>query len=101
MSISAIVVTYKQIELTLAALASLDRQTLPVDEIIVVDNDPERSAAAPLRAAPPEIVVLEEDNIGYSAACSRAAAVASGEWLFCLTPDAEAAPDCLEQLLST
>lgn len=99
MTVSAIVITYRQIELTLAALGSLDRQTVPVDEMIVVDNDPERSAAQPLRAAHPGIVVLEEDNIGYAPACNRAASVASGDWLFFLNPDAEAAPDCLERLL--
>jgi GT2 family glycosyltransferase len=100
MSVSAIIVTYKQIELTLAALASLERQTVAVDQVIVVDNDPARSAAAPLRAVHPELVILEEDNIGYAPACNRAAAVATGDWLFFLNPDAEAAPDCLEQLLA-
>ncbi|HEX4719624.1 MAG TPA: glycosyltransferase family 2 protein [Thermoleophilaceae bacterium] len=100
MSVSAIIVTYKQIELTLAAIASLERQTVPVDQVIVVDNDPARSAAAPLGAAHRELVVLEEDNIGYAPACNRGAAVASGDWLFFLNPDAEAAPDCLEQLLA-
>jgi GT2 family glycosyltransferase len=100
-SVSAIIVTYRQNELTLAALRSLAQQTTPVDQVIVVDNDPARSAAAPLRAEYPDLVVLEHDNIGYAPACNRAAAIATGDWLFFLNPDAEAAPDCLEQLLST
>lgn len=100
MSVSAIVVTYRQNELTLAALRSLEQQSVAVDQVIVVDNDPARSAAGPLRAAHPDILVLEEDNIGYAPACNRAAAVATGDWLFFLNPDAEAAPDCLERLLA-
>jgi len=100
MTVTAIVITHKQIEFTLAALASLEQQTVPIEQVIVVDNDRERSAAAPLRAAYPETTILEEDNIGYAPACNRAAAIASGDWLFFLNPDAEAAPDCLEQLLA-
>jgi GT2 family glycosyltransferase len=100
MSVTAIIVTYKQIELTLAALASLEQQSVPVEQVIVVDNDPARTAAGPLLAAHPDLVILEEDNPGYAPACNRAAAVASGDWLFFLNPDAEAAPDCLEHLLA-
>lgn len=98
-SVTAIVVTYRQVELTLAALASLEQQTVPPREIIVVDNDPAHSAREPLRAAHPNVRLLHEDNIGYAPACNRAAAIASGDWLFFLNPDAEAEPDCLERLL--
>ena len=98
-SVSAIVVTYRQVELTLAAVASLKRQTVPPREIIVVDNDPAHSAREPLLAAHPDVRLLNEDNIGYAPACNRAAALASGDWLFFLNPDAEAESDCLERLL--
>jgi GT2 family glycosyltransferase len=43
--------------------------------------------------------MLHEDNVGYAPACNRGAAVAGGEWLFFLNPDAVAEPGCLEMLL--
>jgi GT2 family glycosyltransferase len=98
--VSAIVVTYRQVELTLAALASLEAQSRPFDELIVVDNDPEHSAREPVLAAHPGARVLNEQNIGYAPACNRGAAVATGDALFFLNPDAEAEPDCLERLLA-
>jgi len=98
--VSAIVVTYRQVGLTLDALASLAGQSHPPDEVIVVDNDPEGSALAPIRAAHPDVRVLRADNVGYAPACNRAAAEAVGDWLFFLNPDAAAEPDCLETLLT-
>jgi len=98
-TVSAVVVTYKEIELTLEAVASLKAQTVPIEEIIVVDNDPGFSIAGPMRAAHPEVRLLNEDNVGYAPACNRGAAVASGRWLFFLNPDAAAAPDCVQRLL--
>lgn len=91
--------TYKEVELTLAAIASLKRSTVPVQEIVVVDNDPAHSARAPIAEAHPDVRVLNEQNIGYAPACNVGAAHATGEWLFFLNPDAEADADCLERLL--
>jgi GT2 family glycosyltransferase len=98
--VSAVVVTYKEVELTLAAIASLKAQTVPVAEIVVVDNDPAGSARAPLLAAHPDLILLGADNVGYAPACDLGAAAASGDWLFFLNPDAAADPDVLEQLLA-
>ena len=98
-AVSAVIVTYKEIELTLAAVASLKRQTVPVFEVIVVDNDPAGSVRAPMRRAHPDVTVLHADNVGYAAGCNLGAGVASGDWLFFLNPDAAADPDCLEKLL--
>ena len=97
--VSAIVVTYKEIELTLEAIASLEAQTVPVHQIIVVDNDPEHSAREPIAAAHPAVEILNADNVGYSPACNLGAAIATGDFLFFLNPDAAADPDCLERLL--
>jgi len=99
-SVSAVIVTYHEIELTIAAVASLKAQSVPVREIVVVDNDPDHSIREPMAAAHPDVRLLNEDNIGYAPACNRGAAVTSGEWLFFLNPDAAAAPDCLQRLLA-
>ena len=97
--VSAIVVTYNEVELTLEAIASLKAQTVPVHEIIVVDNDPGHSAKVPLSAAHPDVRLLNADNVGYAPACNLGAAIAEGDQLFFLNPDAAADPDCVEKLL--
>ncbi len=99
-SVTAVIVTYREVELTLAAVASLKAQSVRVGEIVVVDNDPDHSIREPMAAAHPDVRLLNEDNIGYAPACNRGAATASGRWLFFLNPDAAAAPDCLERLLA-
>ncbi len=100
LSVSAVVVTYREVALTLEAVASLKAQSVPLEQIVVVDNDPEHSVREPMQAAHPDVRLLNEDNIGYAPACNRGAAASSGEWLFFLNPDAAAAPDCLERLLA-
>ena len=72
---------------------------MPVDEVIVVDNDPERSAAGPVARAHPDARLLALDNPGHAVACNRAAERAEGELLLFLDPDAALEPDALERLL--
>ena len=98
-SVTAIVVTYKEVELTLAAVASLKRQTVGIEQIIVVDNDPEQSVRPAMIRDHPDVRLLHADNVGYAPACNLAAAEARGDWLFFLNPDAEADSDCVERLL--
>lgn len=97
--VSAVIVTYKEIDLTLEAIASLKGQTVPVEQIIVVDNDPAHSARDPLLEAHPDLVMLNADNVGYAPACNIGARHAHGDWLFFLNPDAAADADCVERLL--
>jgi GT2 family glycosyltransferase len=95
--VTAVVVTYKEPELGRPAIASLERQTQPPAEVLVVANDPEASgfeSSLPLR------VLRPGDNLGYPSSCNVAAAEATQPWLFFLNPDSEAAPDCLERLLA-
>ncbi len=99
-AVTAVVVTYKEVELTLAAIASLKAQTVPVAQIVVVDNDPAHSAREPIADAHPDVVLLNADNVGYAPACNLGSRLATGDWLFFLNPDAEAAPDCVERLLA-
>lgn len=98
--IGAVVVTYREVPLTLEAIASLKRQTAPVAEIVVVDNDPERSMREPLAAAYPDVELLELDNPGHAVGCNRGAERLSADVLVFLDPDAVLAPDALERLLA-
>ena len=98
--VSAVIVTYREVELTLEAVASLKRQTAPVGEIVVVENDPERSIEAPLAREHPDVRLLCLDNPGHAVACNRGAELASGDVLVFLDPDASLAPDALERMLA-
>jgi GT2 family glycosyltransferase len=99
-SVSAVVVTFREVELTLQAVASLKAQSVPVAEIVVVDNDPERSIEAPLRAQHPDVRLLALENPGHAVACNRGAQAAGGEVLCFLDPDAALAPDALARMLA-
>ena len=95
--VTAVVVTYREPELGRPAIASLERQTQPPAELLVVANDPE---AGGFESSIPMRVLHPGGNLGYPNSCNVAAAAASQPWLFFLNPDAEAAPDCLERLLA-
>ena len=99
-SVSAVVVTYREVELTLQAIASLKRQTTPVHEIIVVDNDPDGTMREPLAREHPEVTLLALDNPGHAVACNRGAELATGAVLVFLDPDAALAADALERMLA-
>jgi GT2 family glycosyltransferase len=99
-SVSAIVVTYREVALTLEAVASVKRQTAPVEQIVVVDNDPDGSMREPLAREHPDVTLLALDNPGHAVACNRAAELATGDVLVFLDPDAALAPDALERMLA-
>src|SRR5829696_1428513 len=86
--LSAIVVTYRTPAEVAAAVASLRAQTLPPDEIVIVDN------GAPDGAPLPQLPKLEgvrierpPTNLGYSAGCNLGARSASGDDLLILNAD--------------
>jgi GT2 family glycosyltransferase len=95
--VTAVVVTYREPELGRPAIASLERQTEPPAELLVVANDPE---ARGFESSLPMRVLRPGGNLGYPNSCNVAAAEATQPWLFFLNPDSEAAPDCLERLLA-
>src|SRR3954470_4576466 len=94
--VTAIVVTYREPELGRPAIASLERQTTPPAELLVIANDPE---ARGFGSSLPTRVIHTGGNLGYPGSCNVAAEQAGQPWLFFLNPDSEAAPDCLERLL--
>jgi GT2 family glycosyltransferase len=69
-------------------------------DIVVVDNGSVDGTPAAIRSEFAEVRVVEAgENIGFGAANNRAAALASGEWLFLLNPDTTVVPGALEALL--
>jgi GT2 family glycosyltransferase len=92
------VVTYREPERGRSAIESLERQTCPPAELLVVENDPD--GRGEFESSLPMRVLHTGANLGYPAACNVAASEAAHPWLFFLNPDSEAAPDCLERLLA-
>jgi GT2 family glycosyltransferase len=97
--VTAVVVTYREAELGRPAIASLERQTVPPAELLVVANDPDVSDDT-FQSSLPMRVLRPGANLGYPNSCNVAAGEAAQPWLFFLNPDSEAAPDCLERLLA-
>src|SRR5829696_10286450 len=86
--LSAIIVSYRTPEEVAAAVASLRAQTLPPDEIVIVDN------GAPDGYPLPELSELESvrierttANLGYGAGCNLGVRTASGDELLILNAD--------------
>jgi GT2 family glycosyltransferase len=84
-----------------AAVASLRSQTLAPSQIVCVDQSVDGRFHERLSGAEGVEVIRPTHNLGYSSACNLAARAADGEYLLFLNPDAEADPDCVEQLVST
>jgi hypothetical protein len=78
-----------------ALLAELDRQRIPGDEVIVVDN----RGSAQLRDHPTvDRLLASPRNLGFAGGVNLAARHATGDALLLLNPDAVPEPGCLEHL---
>jgi GT2 family glycosyltransferase len=99
LTISAIVPVWNGRELLLRLLDTLNAQTQPVAELIVVDNGSQDGApeAAGERGAR---VVGMGRNAGFAAAVNRGIEESRGEWIAVLNSDVELAPDYLARLLA-
>jgi GT2 family glycosyltransferase len=98
-SITAVIVCYDEESAQIrAAVDSLLAQTRPPAEILIMDNGPAGRLATAMRGYAPAVRPIEcRVNLGYIA-LNTAASQASGDYLVCLNPDAEAQEDCLELL---
>jgi peptidoglycan/xylan/chitin deacetylase (PgdA/CDA1 family)/glycosyltransferase involved in cell wall biosynthesis len=96
---SVIVPTFQRRDLALAAVRSLEAQTLrDFEAIVVVDGSADGTAGA-LRALQPSfpLTVLEQENAGAARARNHGASRAHGEILLFLDDDMEADPRLLAQ----
>ena len=92
--LSVIVVTYNSSAALAAALPPLIVQLDPHDELVIVDNDSsDETLSVVLDLAPAATVIETGGNVGFAAAANAGAAVATGDLLVFLNPDATAAPD--------
>jgi N-acetylglucosaminyl-diphospho-decaprenol L-rhamnosyltransferase len=97
--VAAIVVNFNAGSLLAASVASLRREG--VEEIAVVDNGSTDLSLVGLRAADPDVLIVETGrNLGYGAAANRGAVRTGGEFVLLLNPDAELMPGALASLLA-
>jgi len=99
-TITAVLVSYDESPQQLrAAVDSLLSQTRAPAEILIIDNNPGRSAAESLRGYADEVKLIEPGkNLGYAPAINLGAAHGSGDYLLTLNPDAHVEDGCLERM---
>lgn len=98
MRISAIIPTFNRREHVFRAIDSVLAQTLPADEIIVVDDgSTDFTTEAILEHYGSKISVVRQENKGAAAARARAVERAKGEWVAFLDSDDTWLPEKLER----
>jgi GT2 family glycosyltransferase len=91
--VSAVIVSFNTRDHLLRCVASLETHaSLPI-EVIVVDNGSHDGSVAALRAAHPDVRVLENGaNLGFAAACNRGLREARAPYCLLINSDAEICP---------
>lgn len=106
-SVSVVIVNWRAPAETLAAVDSLQTQTLAPRRIYVVDNgsgdDSMERMQAALSGDPRVVLLANEQNLGFGGGCNRALreAVDDGsDFIWLLNNDARPDPDCLAALIA-
>jgi len=99
MLISAIVPVWNGRELLAKLLDSLDAQTQPVAELLVVDNGSRDGAPEAARERGARVLAMGR-NAGFAEAVNRGIRESRGEWLAVLNSDVALAPGYLAKLLA-
>lgn len=99
---TVILVSYNTRDLLLSCLARLRHEGGGQDcRIIVVDNaSADGSVAAIARAFPDVRIIANDENRGFGPACNQAFAIAEGETVVLLNPDAAVLPGSIPALLA-
>jgi GT2 family glycosyltransferase len=100
MSITAVVPVWNGRELLERLLWSLEAQTEPASELLVVDNGSEDGAPELARQRGARVIPMGR-NAGFAAAVNRGIRESSGEWIAVLNSDVELAPDYFATLAAT
>jgi N-acetylglucosaminyl-diphospho-decaprenol L-rhamnosyltransferase len=99
--VSVVIVTYRNAADIGACLRAVDQSAPGIQmEVIVVDNaSGDGTVAAAAEVSPGARIVELAENGGFAIGCRGGAAVANGNWLLFLTPDAVIAPDAIKSVL--
>jgi len=100
-SVTAVVLNYDGRKLLATILPSLQAQSRPADEIVVVDNGSRDDSLAYLASEWPAVrVVAIGENVGVTPALNRGVAAAGGDYVALLNNDLELEPGWLAELLA-
>lgn len=101
--ICAVIVTFNRLSLLKECIAGLQKQTYPINKIIIVNNGSTDGTTEWLNSISNEkIEVIHQDNCGSSGGFHSAikAGFEQGfEWVWMMDDDVEASPSCLENLI--
>jgi GT2 family glycosyltransferase len=100
MTISAIVPVWNGREWLERLLDTLDAQTQPAAELLVVDNGSTDGAPELARRRGARVIPMGR-NAGFAPAVNRGISESTGEWIAVLNNDVELAPDYFEALVET
>lgn len=96
--VSVVVPVYNGRRFLASTVCSVLRQTYRKFEIIVVDDGSTDGSTEMLPSDEPCLRIIQQRNLGVSAARNRGLAHAEGEFVLFLDQDDELSPDCLEKL---
>jgi GT2 family glycosyltransferase len=98
--VSVVIPTFNRADLVLECLASLERQQVPM-EIIVVDDGSTDGTGEQITAAHPRVRVPRlERNSGFAIATNTGIRAARAEWVLLLNNDVTLAEDCIARMLA-
>lgn len=98
-AVTAIIPNWNRRDLLSAVLASLAAQSLPPDEVLVVDNASEDDSVAVAQRAGARVLRMDR-NRGFAVAVNRGVALCRTEWIAVLNNDVEPEPRWIEKLLN-
>ena len=97
---TVIVVTYNSRDKISACLEAILAQA-PALKVVVIDNaSPDHSAAFIAERFPAVELIANGQNVGFGAACNQGFAVAEGEVVYLVNPDAHVEPGSFETALT-
>ena len=100
MSVTVVVVSYNTGELLCECLRTVfDAARALTLQVVVVDNASADDSVARVKQEFPQVQLIENaDNKGFAAANNQAFAIAQGDYIVLLNPDARLLPDSLERI---
>jgi GT2 family glycosyltransferase len=98
-SVSAVIPNWNGRHLLIPLLESLGRQSVPVEEVIVVDNGSEDDSAAVAEARGARVIRMGR-NCGYAGAVNRGVSASTKPWILILNNDVVLEERWLERMLA-
>lgn len=97
-AVSVIIVTFNNADCIAQTLQAVTSELRTGDELIVVDNGSTDATAAIVRDRFGAAHLVEQGNVGFAGGCNAGAAIAHGDLLLLLNPDALLLPGALSAL---